>query len=96
MTIRSTLILILLGLGILLVGLMTAFGAEAALPLDRVYDSSPPLRLDSLEFQAQEAAQQLIRKGCLEAIVVTLPDREGELQVYATCVEGAEHRPGSH
>ncbi len=86
----------LLMLGILLVGLMAVFSAEAALPADKSYQSAPPLRLDSIEFRAQETALQLIRNGCLEVMVVlALPDRESDVQVYATCIEWMEVRPAS-
>ena len=84
----------LLLLGILMVGLM-ALSAEAALPADKSYQSAPPLHLDSVEFRAQEAAQQLIRNGCFEVMVVALPDGESDMQVYATCVEWQEVRPAS-
>ena len=86
----------LLMLGILFVGLMTVFSsAEAALPADSTLQSSPPLRLDSIVFRANEAALHLIRNGCLEVIVVAIPDGESNFQVYATCVESMEARPAS-
>ncbi len=77
-----------------MVGLM-ALSAEAAVPADKSYQSAPPLRLDSLEFRAQEAALQLIRNGCMEVMVVAVPDRESDIQVYATCIEWLEVRPAS-
>jgi hypothetical protein len=92
---RSVTLTILLMLGFLLVGLVTAFGAEAGLPPDRSYQTAPPLRLDSLYFRAHEAALGLFRQGCQEVKVVILPDRDGALQVYATCVEWHEVRPAS-
>ena len=82
-------------LTILLVGLMTAHGAEAGLAPDRSYQTAPPLRLDSLYFQIQEAAVGLFRQGCQEVKVVVLPDSDGALEVYATCVEWQEIRPAS-
>lgn len=85
----------LLTLGILLVGLVAAFSAEAALPADTFYQSSPPLRLDSVWFKAQEAALPLLRNGCQEVLVVALPDGESEVQVYAACTEWQEVRPAS-
>ena len=85
----------LLMLGILLVGLMAVFNAEAALPADKSDQTAPPLRLDSLEFRAQEAALQLIRNGCAEVMIVALPDPESDIQVYATCIEWVEVRPAS-
>ena len=82
-------------LTILLVGHMTAHGAEAGLAPDRSYQTAPPLRLDSLYFQIQEAAVGLFRQGCQEVKVVVLPDSDGALEVYATCVEWQEIRPAS-
>ncbi len=84
----------LLLVGILMVGLM-ALSAEAALPADKSYESAPQLRLDSLEFRAQEAALKLIRNGCMEVMVVAVPDSESDIQVYATCIEWREARPAS-
>ena len=85
----------LLLLGFLMVSLM-ALRAEAALPADNSYQVAPPLRLDSIEFRAQEAALHLTRNGCLEVmVVVALPDTESDIQVYASCVEWLEVRPAS-
>lgn len=84
----------LLLLGILMVSLM-ALKAEAALPADNSYQAAPPLRLDSIEFRAQEAALRLTRNGCLEVMVVAVPDTESDIQVYATCIEWLEVRPAS-
>jgi len=95
MTIRSRLLLMLLMLGVLVVGLMTVLNAEAALPADNLFQSSPPLKLDSVVFRAQEAALHLMRNGCLEVMVVTVPDGDTDFQVYATCVEWMEIRPAS-
>ena len=89
---RSIILTILL---MLLVGLMTAHGAEAGLPPDRSHQTAPLLRLDSLYFRIQEAALDLFRQGCQEVKVVVLPDRDGALEVYATCVEWQEIRPAS-
>lgn len=92
---RSIILTILLTLGILLVGLISVFGAEAGVAPDRSFETAPPLRLDSLYFRVQEAAGELFRQGCLEAKVVVFPERDGGVQVYATCVEWQEVRPAS-
>lgn len=84
----------LLLLGFLMVSLM-ALRAEAALPADKSYQVAPPLRLDSIEFRAQEAALHLTRNGCLEVMVVAVPDTESDIQVYASCIEWLEVRPAS-
>ena len=89
---RSIILTILL---MVLAGLMTAHGAEAGLAPDRSYQTPPPLRLDSLYFRVQEAAVGLFRQGCQEVKVVVLPDSDGALEVYATCVEWQEIRPAS-
>jgi hypothetical protein len=92
---RSILLTTLLTLGILLVGLISVFGAEAGPAPDRTFETAPPLRLDSLYFRVQEAAVELFRDGCVEVKVVVLPDGDGPLRVYATCVEWQEVRPAS-
>ena len=92
---RSIILVVLLAVGILLVGLMSVFGAEAGLPPDGSYEMAPPLRLDSLYFRVQEAAVELFRQGCLEVKVVVFPNGDGGVQVYATCVEWQEVRPAS-
>jgi hypothetical protein len=92
---RSVILPILLTLGFLLMGLMSVHGAEAGLAPDRSYQTAPPLRLDSLYFRIQEAAIGLFRQGCQEVKVVVLPDRDGALDVYATCAEWQEVRPAS-
>ena len=92
---RSVILTILLTLGILLVGLMTVFHAEGGPVPDRAFETAPPLRLDSLYFRVQEAAIDLFRQGCKEVKVVVLPDSDGALEVYATCVEWQEVRPAS-
>jgi len=92
---RSIILATLLTLGILVVVLLTVFGAEAGLAPDRSYQTAPPLRLDSIYFRVQEAAIELFRQGCQEVKVVVLPDRDGALEVYATCVEWHEVRPAS-
>ena len=95
MTIRSRLLLMLLMLGILFVGVMTVLTAEAAIPADKSYHSPPPLRLDSFDFRVNEATLPLIRNGCLEVMVLALPDGESDIEVYATCIEWMEIRPAS-
>jgi hypothetical protein len=92
---RSIILTTLLTLGIVVVVLLIVFGAEAGLPPDRSYETAPTLRLDSLYFRVQEAAVELFRQGCVEVKVMVLPDRDGALQVYATCVEWNEVRPAS-
>ncbi|MFQ5946946.1 MAG: hypothetical protein ACE5NC_12000 [Anaerolineae bacterium] len=95
MTARSTLLATLLAVGILLVGLVAVLTAEAALVPDRSYETPPPLRLDSLDFLAQEAALKLFRQGCLEAKIVAFPDPHGRTNLFAICVEWREVRPAS-
>lgn len=92
---RSILLMTLLTLGILLVGLISVFGAEAGPAPDRTFETAPPLRLDSLYFRVQEAAVELFRAGCVEVKVVVLPDGDGALRVYAACIEWQEVRPAS-
>ena len=92
---RSIILVVLLAVGILFVGFISVFGAEAGLPPDRSYETAPPLRLDSLYFRVQEAAFELFRQGCLEVRVVALPDGDGAIHVLATCVEWQEVRPAS-
>ncbi len=92
---RSVILTILLTLGFLLVGFMTVFQAEGGPTPDRVFETPPPLRLDSIYFRVQEAALGLFRQGCQEVKVVVLPNRDGTLEVYATCVEWQEVRPAS-
>ena len=92
---RSVILTIILTLGFLLVGFMTVFQAEGRPTPDRAFETPPPLRLDSIYFRVQEAALGLFRQGCQEVKVMVLPDRDGTLEVYATCVEWHEVRPAS-
>lgn len=92
---RSVILTILLTVSMLLAGPMTVFRAEGGPTPDRVFQTPPPSRLDSLYFRIQEAAIDLFRRGCQEVKVVVLPDRDGALEVYATCVEWQEIRPAS-
>ncbi len=95
MTTRSRLLATLLMVGILAVGLLAVFAAEAAPAPERVYEGSPIVRFDSLQLRLEEAALELFRVGCLEARVLVFPDGEGHLDVFATCVEWPEIRPAS-
>lgn len=92
---RSVILTVLLTVSMLLAGPMTVFRAEGRPTPDRVFQTPPPSRLDSLYFRIQEAAIDLFRRGCQEVKVVVLPDRDGALEVYATCVEWQEIRPAS-
>jgi len=92
---RSILLAPLLALGILVVGLVSAFGAEAALPPDRSHEAPPPLRMDSIELLAREEALTLFRIGCLEVSVMVVPHRDGQIHLIASCIEWREVQPAS-
>jgi hypothetical protein len=92
---RSVILRVLLTVSLLVAGPMTIFRAEGGPVPDRAFETPPPLRLDSIYFRVQEAALGLFRQGCQEVKVVVLPNRDGTLEVYATCVEWQEVRPAS-
>lgn len=95
MTDRSILLATFLILGILVVGLVSVFGAEAALPPDRSHEIPAPLRMDSIELLAREAAFTLFTMGCLEVTVMVFPDRDDQIHLIASCTEWREVQPAS-
>lgn len=83
----------LIALGTLLVGPLSGFGVEAALPRHPSHESQRPAMLDTFKLLAQEAAAKFFRIGCQEVTVVAIPDQQGLAHLFVRCETWQEAQP---